>query len=244
MTNSAAWLGALLIATAAAAAPSTTVLLDEMTSTELAARIAAGTRIALLPVGGTEQNGPHMVLGKHNRRVLVLATRIAERLGNAVVAPVLAYVPEGTIDPPSQHMRWPGTISVAEPAFEAVLVGAARSLCRHGLREVVLLGDHGGYQPVLQRAAARAGRDDGCRVHALAEYYIVTQTDYVRDLKSHGVGDAEIGQHAGLADTSLALAVDPALVRSGVAAARVPGWAPTRSSTFRWPPSRRESSRQ
>ena len=106
------------------------VWLEELTWTELRERIAAGATTVLVPIGGTEQNGPHMVLGKHNVRVRVLAARIAEQLGNALVAPVLAYVPEGDIDPPTQHMRYAGTIIVPAPAFEAVLEGAARSLRR------------------------------------------------------------------------------------------------------------------
>ena len=188
------------------------VRLDALTSTELRERIAAGTRVALLPIGGTEQNGPHMVLGKHNVRAGVLAERIAQRLGNAVVAPVLAYVPEGRIDPPEAHMRWPGTVSIPEPAFEALLEGAARSLCHHGLRDVVLLGDHGGYQKSELRVAARLNRAE-CRVHALTEYYRASAQGHAQLLAARGFGADEIGQHAGLADTSLALAVDESLVR-------------------------------
>jgi creatinine amidohydrolase len=205
----------------AAAAPAG-VQLDELTSTELRARIAAGTTTVLVPIGGTEQNGPHMVLGKHNVRARVLAQRIAERLGNAVVAPVLAYVPEGRIDPPQAHMRFAGTISIPEPAFEAVLEGTARSLRRHGLVDVVLLGDHGGYQKSLQRVADRLDREwagKAGRVHALAEYYRVVQTDYPDALKARGFGTEAIGNHAGLADTALALAIDPALVRPEALAA-------------------------
>ncbi len=223
MTNrSALALAALLFPLAAWPA---TVLLEEMTSPELAARVAAGTTTALVPVGGTEQNGPHMVLGKHNRRSLLLATAIAEKLDHAVVAPVLAYVPEGGIDPPTQHMKWPGTISVPEAAFEAVLEGAARSLCRHGLKDVFFLGDHGGYQASLVRAAERASRGarGECRAHALAEYYRASQDDYTKALKAQGVAAAELGPHAGLADTSLALAVDPSLVRLDQARNRKPG---------------------
>ncbi|MFO1271620.1 MAG: creatininase family protein [Rubrivivax sp.] len=238
MTNRLVALAALLFPLAAFPA---TVLLEEMTSPELAARVAAGTTTALVPVGGTEQNGPHMVLGKHNRRSLLLATAIAEKLGHAVVAPVLAYVPEGAIDPPTQHMKWPGTISVPEAAFESVLEGAARSLCRHGLTDVFFLGDHGGYQAAMARAAERTNRGakGGCRAHALAEYYRVTQTDYVKALKAEGVAEAELGSHAGLADTSLALAVDPALVRLDAARNRKPGAADgatgdTRRSSAEW----------
>ena len=230
-----ALLGTAGVAMAAALGP-TTVMLEDLSSAELKARIAAGTTTVLVPIGGTEQNGPHMALGKHNTRVKVLAGRIAERLGNTVVAPVIAYVPEGSIDPPSQHMRWVGTVSIPEAAFEAVLEGAARSFRQHGFRDVVFLADHGGYVKLTERLAARLTRDFAsrpasaaaagngkplaCRVHALSEYYQVTQTDYVAALKARGHGADEIGQHAGLADTSLALAIDPSQVRMDVAAAR------------------------
>ena len=210
---------------AAATAPATPYI-DELTWTELRERIAAGATTVLVPIGGTEQSGPHMVLGKHNVRAHVLAGRIAQKLGNALVAPVIAYVPEGAIDPPTAHMRFPGTISVGEATFEAVLESAARSFRQHGFRDVVFLGDHGGYQTSLQRVASklerewRAGRNSaatpGCRVHALHDYYRVTQGAYVDALKARGLTADEIGTHAGLADTSLSLAVDPALVRSGL----------------------------
>ena len=208
-----------------------TVMLEELSSSELKSRIDQGTRTALLPIGGTEQNGPHMALGKHNQRARLLAARIADRLGQTVVAPVLAYVPEGEISPPSQHMRWSGTLSISEAAFEAVIEGAARSLCQHGLRDVVLLPDHGGYLKSVERVAQRLNRSfaaqpapaGACRVLALTEYYQVTQTDYVEALKARGYSSDEIGRHAGLADTSLMLALDPAMVRLDVAAARSAG---------------------
>ncbi len=171
------WLVAAVLAAAAAAstlpASAASVQLEELTWTELRDRVAAGSTTVLIPIGGTEQNGPHMTLGKHNVRVKLLAARIAERLGNAVVAPVIAYVPEGKIEPPTQHMRYPGTITVPDAAFEATLEGAARSLRRHGLRDVVLLGDHGGYRASLERVAAKLNREWGgaARVHALPEYY-------------------------------------------------------------------------
>lgn len=202
----------LLLAGAAQAAG---VWLEELTSTELRERIAQGDTTVLLPVGGTEQNGAHLALGKHNARVRVLAGRIAERLGHAIVAPVLAYVPEGRIDPPTQHMRYPGTLSIPVPAFESLLEGAARSLRHAGFRTVVLLGDHGGYQASLQRAAVRASRGaPPGSVIALREYYRAAQ-DFDAALAARGFTAHEIGRHAGLADTALAWAADPALVRPG-----------------------------
>jgi len=207
------------------AAPPATPYIDELTWTELRDRLAAGATTVLVPIGGTEQSGPHMVLGKHNVRAHALAGRIAARLGNALVAPVVAYVPEGSIDPPAAHMRFPGTISVSEATFEAVLESTARSFRQHGFRDVVFLGDHGGYQTSLQRVANKLDREwsggrkgaatPGCRVHALLDYYRVTQGAYVDALRARGFTADEIGTHAGLADTSLSLAVDPALVRPG-----------------------------
>ena len=71
--------------------------------------IAAGKTTVIVPTGGTEQNGPHIVLGKHNYLVKYKAGEIAKQLGNALVAPVMAYVPEGEITPPTGHMRFAGT---------------------------------------------------------------------------------------------------------------------------------------
>ncbi|MDE2080217.1 MAG: creatininase family protein [Burkholderiales bacterium] len=204
---------------ARAAAASSSVQLEDLTWPELQARVRAGATTALVPIGGTEQSGPQIALGKHNARVRVLAERIALRLGDAIVAPVVAYVPEGSIDPPTQHMRWPGTISIPVPAFEATLAGAARSLLAHGFCHVVFLGDHGGYRESLVRAAAAVARGrpaprPGCGALALPAYYRAADTDFAQALKAQGFSAAEIGTHAGLADTALTLATAPALVRT------------------------------
>ncbi len=191
--------------------------LEALTSPELRAAIRSGKTTIIVPIGGTEQNGAHMTLGKHNRRVKVLADRIAAALGNALVAPVIAYVPEGSVDPPTAHMRFPGTITVPDDAFEKMLESAARSFRLAGFRDVVFIGDHGGYQNDLQNVAQRlnrAWRGTNVRAHAIVEYYTSAETAYPRMLKSRGYREEEIGSHAGLADTSLALAVDPSLVRA------------------------------
>jgi creatinine amidohydrolase/Fe(II)-dependent formamide hydrolase-like protein len=203
----------------AAAVQPPTLYIEDLTSPELRERIAAGATTVLVPIGGLEQSGPHIVLGKHNVRARVLAGRIAQGLGNTLVAPTIAYVPEGSITPPAGHMRFAGTISIPEAAFESVLEATARSLCQHGVRDVFFLGDHGGYQKNEERAAAHVNRAPSCRVHALLDYYRATQNSYVTELKRRGHGDAEIGMHAGLADTALSLAIDPALVRRDLLAA-------------------------
>ena len=217
MIERRAFIAALVACAAAvgsARATAASLLLDDVTSVELRELTAQGTTIVLLPIGGTEQNGAHLALGKHNVRVRVLAARIAEQLGNALVAPVVAYVPEGNIDPPTQHMRYSGTVSVPTAAFESVLEGAARSFHQHGFRHVVLLGDHGGYQASLQRVADKLNRQWGglSSVIALTEYYDAAQA-FDGMLAARGYTQQEIGRHAGLADTALAWAVDASLVR-------------------------------
>lgn len=200
-----------------AAAQGTSVHIDELTWSEVRERLAAGTTTIIVPIGGTEQNGPAMVLGKHNVRVRLLAGRIATGLGRALVAPVIAYVPQGPASPPTGHMRFAGTVTVPEPVFEATLEAAARSFRQHGFREVVFIGDHGGYQRNMARVADRLNREwggRGARVHAVEEYYRVVEGEYLQALRQRGFGDEEIGLHAGLADTSLSLALDPRLVRT------------------------------
>jgi creatinine amidohydrolase/Fe(II)-dependent formamide hydrolase-like protein len=158
-----------------------------------------------------------MVLGKHNVRVKALAGRIASGLGHALVAPVVAYVPEGAVHPPTAHMRFPGTITIPDAAFESTLESAARSFREHGFRHVVLIGDHGGYQKSMKRVADKLNREwagEATRVIASEDYYRASIDGVNRLMKDKGYTDAEIGIHAGAADTSLALAVDPHLVRA------------------------------
>ena len=207
-----------LVATTAAAAPSrASVFLEELTWTEVRDALRAGTTTIIIPVGGTEQNGPHMVLGKHNMRVKALAGRIAMALGDTLVAPVLAYVPEGSISPPTEHMRYPGTISIPDDVFKGTLLAASRSLKQAGFTHIVLIGDSGNYQGILKSVAEQLNRDwrgTPVRAHFVEAYYRVTQTAYVQALRAQGLSAAQIGVHAGVADTSLLMAIDPSLIRT------------------------------
>ncbi len=218
-------LAALLTAGSVAWAAQPSPFIEDMTWVEVRDAKRAGKTTIIIPVGGTEQNGPHMALGKHNLRVHALAGRIASALGNALVAPVLAYVPEGNIAPPSGHMRFAGTISIPDDAFKSVLDAAARSFKQNGFTDVVLIGDSGNYQMHLKAVAARLNRDwaaSPARAHFIADYYLATQTAYLKALRAQGLSEAQIGTHAGSADTSLLMAVDPTGVRPGLleAAAR------------------------
>lgn len=216
-------LALVLACLAATRVHAASVFLEELTWTELRDALKAGSTTVLVPIGGTEQNGPAMALGKHNARARLLAERIAGKLGRALVAPVDPYVPEGSVEPPTAHMRFPGTITVPEPAFDATLESIAKSLRHHGFKDIVLLGDHGGYARNLARVAERLNRawaGSGARVHVPAAYYGSVETAYPQALRAQGFRDDEIGSHAGLADTALTLALDPSLVRREALASR------------------------
>jgi len=210
-------LTALLFLCAPPAKAAETVFVEELTWTELRDLVRSGKTTIIIPIGGTEQNGAHMALGKHNVRVRILSEKIARALGNALVAPVIAYVPEGALDPPTGHMRFPGTITVPEETFAKVLEYAARSFRVAGFRDIVFLGDHGSYQRGERAVADRLDKEwagSPVRVHAVEEYYRAGGTEFGRLLNGKGYNDEEVGTHAGLADTSLMLAVDPRLVRT------------------------------
>ena len=207
---------ALSLCCAAANAAPASVYLEDLTWPELREAMQAGTTTIIVPIGGTEQNGPHMALGKHNVRGRALAGKIAAALGHTVVAPVLAYVPEGKISPPTAHMRFPGTITISDDAFQATLASAARSFKQHGFKDVVFLGEHGGYQSQLKLVADKLNHEwagTPARAHYIAAYYRGSQGDYAAVLRGKGLTDAQIGSHAGASDTSLLLALDPTMVR-------------------------------
>lgn len=190
------------------------VFVEELTWTEVRDALADGYTTVIIPTGGTEQNGPHMVLGKHNAIVEHAAGRIAGRLGNTLVAPVMAYVPEGPVDPPGGHMRFPGTITLPERVFMQVVAYAARSFRVHGFTDVVLIGDSGGNLAGLREVAQMLNEEwneTDARVHFIGEF---TRGETFRQwLLAQGESRQQIGYHAGVMDTSVAMAVDPALVR-------------------------------
>ncbi len=189
------------------------VFLEELTWIEARDAIASGTTTIIIPTGGTEQNGPHMVLGKHNFLVKHKAGEIAKRLGNALVAPVIAYVPEGDISPPTGHMRFAGTITTPQDVFAKVLEYAARSFKQHGFLDIALIGDSGGNQEgqkVVAEALNREWSATRVRVYHITAYYPGRGDDWV---VSQGISAEDVGSHAGTHDTSSLMYLNPSLLR-------------------------------
>jgi creatinine amidohydrolase len=208
---------AICLGSAAFAQVPDTVLMEKLTSYEIRDAIAAGKTTVIVPSGGTEQNGPGMAIGKHNFRALANAQTIARRLGNALVAPVIVYVPDGDIDPPTGHMRYPGTFSIPEPIYSGVLEYVARSLKQHGFHNIVFIGDHGSDQAGQDAVAAKLNAEwagTNVRVHAIDAYYRGDQTGDAEEMMKRGIRKEEIGNHADVRDTSQMLAIDPTMVRT------------------------------
>ena len=190
-----------------------TVFLEELTWMEVRDAVGAGTTTVIVPTGGTEQNGPHMVLGKHNYLVKYKAGEIARRLGRTLVAPVMAYVPEGDVDPPTGHMRFAGTITTPPEVFAQVLEFAARSLRQHGFRDIALIGDSGGNQAAQQAVAESLNREwasTPTRLHHVTAYYPGPGDDW---LKAQGETDEDVGSHASIHDTASLLFLNPSMLR-------------------------------
>jgi creatinine amidohydrolase/Fe(II)-dependent formamide hydrolase-like protein len=133
--------------------PPNTVWLEEMTWMDVRDALKAGKTTVIIPTGGMEPNGPWLALGKHNYVLRANCDAIARKLGNALCAPIIELVPEGRIDPASGHMTTPGTISLREETFRAVLTDVVYSLKMHGFKNIILIGDSGGNQ-AGQRAVA------------------------------------------------------------------------------------------
>lgn len=150
--------------------------------------------LLLVPVGSTEQHGPHLPLGTDSLVAEALARRIAAALAAATVAPTLPYGSSG------EHAGFAGTLSIGQEVLEAVVVELGRSAATSFAALAVVSG-HGGNAAPLRRAVTRLA-EEGRPAHLLAPAF---------------PGDA----HAGRTETSLLLALAPSLVRADRARAGV-----------------------
>jgi creatinine amidohydrolase/Fe(II)-dependent formamide hydrolase-like protein len=192
------------------------VWIEELTWIEVRDAIKSGKKTVIIPTGGVEQNGPFVATGKHNVILRGQCEDLAKRLGNALCAPIIAFVPEGNIEPPSSHMRYPGTISLKEPTYRALLDDIASSMKQHGFTEVILIGDSGGNQPGMKEVAATLNerwKGSGTVARFVPEFY---DNEGLIAYMNKDLGITE-PQNDGWHDyywiTALMMAVDPSVVR-------------------------------
>ena len=194
-----------------------TVWLEEMTWMDVRDALAAGKTTAIIPTGGIEPNGPWLVTGKHNYVLRANCDASARDLGNAICAPVMELVPEGRIEPPGGHMRSPGTLSLRQETFEAVLTDVAHSLKVHGFTHIIFIGDSGGNRSGMENVAtALSARwaGDAAAIH-IPEYYRAPPgtPNVLRDLGVTKEGMPDDGLHDNPAITLNMMLDDPRSVR-------------------------------
>jgi len=195
------WLLATVVAASfcAPAAAQDQVDLELMTYPEVAAAMQHGKTTVLIYTGGTEQRGPHAVLGGHTLIARRAGVEIARQLGNALVAPVLPYSIAGT----HLNPRWPGSVNLPGPVFSAVTESIVDSMVVNGFRHIVLMGDHSGGQAELKALALRLDRKygaKGTRVLFCGDVYEKTRKDVDAWIAQHSL---PAGTHGGIHDTSL-----------------------------------------
>jgi creatinine amidohydrolase/Fe(II)-dependent formamide hydrolase-like protein len=149
----AACLLAFLVFSAAASAQTRSVMIEDLTTDEIQAALNAGMTTAIYYTGGAHQNGPAVVLGKHNVIAPLLARRIAEELGNALVYPINPYAPAGDYVQKTGHMRFAGTVSLTEATFVAVSRDVVLSALAVGFKNVIVMNEHGGGRVPLKAMA-------------------------------------------------------------------------------------------
>jgi creatinine amidohydrolase/Fe(II)-dependent formamide hydrolase-like protein len=153
--------------------PPDTVWLEEMTWMDVRDAMKAGKTTVIVSTGGIEPNGPWLALGKHNYVLKANCDAIARKLGNALCAPIVPFVPEGSLDPKSGHMTTVGTISMREETFQALLTDITQSFKMHGFQNVILIGDSGGNVTGMKTVADKLNAQwNGSPVVAhIPEYY-------------------------------------------------------------------------
>ena len=189
--------------------------MEELTWMEVRDLLLEGFTTVILSTGGIEANGPYTALGKHNVLMEQAAEAIAKQLGHTLIAPIVRFVPEGDIDPPSMHMRYPGTFSVREETFRSLLRDSCESLAQHGFNTIILIGDSYGNQEGMKAVAAELSerwKRARTRVYFVPEYYDIP------GLKSwfaaRGIKERPEGIHDDISYATMLLAIDPTLVRA------------------------------
>lgn len=199
------------------------VFMEELTWMEVRDAIKAGKTTIIVATGGLEQNGPYVATGKHNVVLQATTEAIARELGDALVAPIIKFVPEGRIEPPSGHMRFPGTISLRQETFKLLLTDVCSSLKQHGFKNIVLIGDSGGNGAGMKEVAEELNSKwagGSAVVHYIPEYYEqdLWSYDYLKTIGIHQTPDVRSASRAGIHDdyhySAIMMSVDPKTVRT------------------------------
>ena len=192
--------------------------LEELTFLEIRDLIANGTTTVIIPTGGIEENGTYLTIGKHNLILEASCPAIAEKLGDALCAPVVKFVPGGNIDPPTGAMKFPGTISLNAATYEALLTDIANSLRQSGFSDIVFIGDSGGNQRGMENVATKLKSEwatSTARIHFVHEFYNPgwEETESFTEQELGVAESSHDGYHDDIWVTAMMMVSDPKQVR-------------------------------
>jgi len=185
------------------------VELELLTHTEVYEKIHNDGKTSVLVVtGGTEERGPHDVLGGHTIMARQRAIEIAKKLGNALVAPVLPIAVNAT--GLRENTNQPGGVQMPADVYKAVQIAEIESMATNGFKDIFVMGDHGGGQQQMREAADEEDKKlepKGVRVYYIADFYQKTHDDVDLYMYEHKL---PIGGHGAMMETSEMLYWEPA----------------------------------
>lgn len=204
--------------------------LMELTWQEVAELDRAKT-LVIVPTGSLEQHGYHMPLGTDAYVAQTVAEAAIRRLPETLSYVVLPTLPFGQSP---EHMEYAGTVSLSAQTFLHVITDICASLARHGFKKIVFVNGHGGNNGMLEAASFQVRLDYDVRVFVINVWRILTTAEAKQQINREARDDTDL--HAGEMETSMILAIDPALVRPGVANDEIsPAFAQGRLVTFSGP---------
>ena len=213
MSAAATCVALVAVAALAIAAPrlhaQRSVYIEDLTWPEVQHAIQSGKTNAIVYTGSTEQNGPHMAIGKHNFIARYLAGAIAIKLGDALVYPTLPFAVTGDAVRKTAHMRFPGSVTLTPQTYHAVVHDVALSAADAGFKNIFIMGDHGDGQDVLGAVAKELDaqwRPRGVRIFYVPDPYFKAKQQARAYESSHGITTHDV--HAGTDDTSELMALD------------------------------------
>lgn len=191
--------------------PTGSVLLADLTWPEAGERLRE-VDVALLPVGATEQHGPHLPLDVDAYDAAWLCREVATSC-NPPRPLVLPAIPYGVS---YHHDDFAGTLSVSPETLARLVVDVGMSAARHGVTKLVIVNGHGGNSPALQFAAQMINRD--------ARIFTCVDSGETSDSEVERLAETPNDVHAGEIETSTTLALRPGCVRMELARPSVPSF--------------------
>lgn len=193
-----------------------TVWIEEMTWMDVRDAMKAGKKTIIISTGGIEPNGPWLVLGKHNYVLRANCDAIARKLGDALCAPIVPFVPEGGLDPKTGHMTTMGTISLREETFNALLSDIVMSMKQHGFEHIIMIGDSGGNRGGMAAVADKYTKEWGGKpvvAHVPEHYTYSAASKFAEENKLIPTGRKSDGLHDDPVITLNMFVTDPKSVR-------------------------------